>query len=222
MARCYNCGCDISEEDRTKLCDECKKILLPFVKFMDASTSSAVRRLISNETNLRNAGVTDSGMEYLLRICELHDKSKAEENNEDEEDDDLVVVSSPAGSDQTQEFDRSGLDTVSGGADNTVTADQSPKQNIVKNDKYSDVEVPLDKPLRLIRREYGQYIEAAEIVLGVISAALLVWFLVKLIAWNGVDFAAVAGCISSAVGVYVAETVRKMLHDVDELKKHFR
>lgn len=76
LAKCYNCGVEIPDGDKTKLCDRCKKILLPFVKFMDASTSSAVRRLVSNEKNLRNAGVTDSGMEYLLRLCELHDKKR--------------------------------------------------------------------------------------------------------------------------------------------------
>lgn len=59
MSKCYNCGCDIDPEDKTRLCDKCKRIILPFVKFMDASTSSAVRRLIQNERNLRNAGVTD-------------------------------------------------------------------------------------------------------------------------------------------------------------------
>lgn len=69
MSKCYNCGCDIDPEDKTRLCDKCKRIILPFVKFMDASTSSAVRRLIQNERNLRNAGVTDGGMEYLLKIC---------------------------------------------------------------------------------------------------------------------------------------------------------
>lgn len=76
MAKCYNCGTEIPDGDKTKLCDRCKKILLPFVKLMDASTSSAVRRLVSNEKNLRNAGVTDNGMEYLLRLCELHDKKR--------------------------------------------------------------------------------------------------------------------------------------------------
>ena len=84
MSKCYNCGCDIDPEDKTRLCDKCKKIILPFVKFMDASTSSAVRRLIQNERNLRNAGVTDGGMEYLLKICEIHDKKKLREKEERE------------------------------------------------------------------------------------------------------------------------------------------
>ena len=81
MAHCANCGCEIPSEDRTRLCDSCKRILLPFVKFMDASTSAAVPRLIRNEKNLRNAGATDSGMEYVLRLCELHDRKRQAERD---------------------------------------------------------------------------------------------------------------------------------------------
>ena len=84
MPKCYNCGCDIPSGDKTRLCDSCKKFMLPFIKFMDASTSSSTRRLLSNEKNLRNAGVTDKGMEYLLKICELHDRQKLREREERE------------------------------------------------------------------------------------------------------------------------------------------
>ena len=79
MARCYNCGASIPDDDRTLLCDKCKRILLPFVKLTSTSTTSSVRRLLANEKNLRNAGVSDSGMEYLLRICELNDRNRAQE-----------------------------------------------------------------------------------------------------------------------------------------------
>lgn len=79
MAHCANCGKEIPSTDKTRLCDDCKKIILPFVKFTDVSTSSAVRRLVANEKNLRSAGVTDSGMEYLLRICEINDKRRQAE-----------------------------------------------------------------------------------------------------------------------------------------------
>ena len=77
MARCANCGREIPEEDKTRLCEDCKRIILPFIKFMDGSDTPAVKRLLSNEPNLRVAGVTDSGMDYLYRICELRDR-KAE------------------------------------------------------------------------------------------------------------------------------------------------
>ncbi|MBE6724556.1 MAG: hypothetical protein E7576_05060 [Ruminococcaceae bacterium] len=74
MARCANCGREIPEEDKTRLCEDCKRIILPFIKFMDGSDTPAVKRLLSNEPNLRIAGVTDSGMDYLYRICELKDR----------------------------------------------------------------------------------------------------------------------------------------------------
>ena len=210
MAHCYNCGCDISEEDKTRLCDDCKKILLPFVKFMDASTSSAVRRLISNENNLRNAGVTDNGMEYLLRICELHDRKKAEENGLDEPDAEAV------------EEEIEAADEVDGELRAIFEDEDDDKPKEKTAEQYTDIEVPLDKPLNLIRRSYGQYLAAAEIVLGVVAAALLVWFFIDLFVWNKVDFTAIPCCIASAVGVYIADSVRRMIHDVEELKKHFR
>lgn len=84
MSKCYNCGCEMESEDKSRLCDNCKKIMLPFLKLVDASTSSAVRRLIQNEQNLRNMGITDSGMEYMLKFCELHDKKKLREREEKE------------------------------------------------------------------------------------------------------------------------------------------
>ena len=82
MARCANCGCEIPNDDKTRLCDNCKRVILPFIKFMEASTTPAVKRLLSNERNLRNAGVTDHGMDYLYRICELHDKRRQSEADE--------------------------------------------------------------------------------------------------------------------------------------------
>ncbi len=85
MAQCYNCGVEIPDDDSTRLCDSCKHIMLPFLKFVGASTSSSVRRLVSNEANLRSRGVTDSGMEYLLKICELQDRHRAAEQTEEEE-----------------------------------------------------------------------------------------------------------------------------------------
>ncbi len=84
MSKCCNCGCDIESDDKTRLCDKCVRIIFPFLKLVDASTSSAVRRLIQNERNLRNMGITDSGMEYMLKICEIHDKRKLQEREERE------------------------------------------------------------------------------------------------------------------------------------------
>ena len=215
MARCYNCGCDISEDDKTRLCDDCKKVLLPFVKFMDASTSSAVRRLISNETNLRNAGVTDSGMEYLLRICELHDKKKAEETDAVDAGEEYTEESGEIAEEPVNQAD---VDFRTIFEDEPAKAEQKPEPQ----GQYTDIEVPLDKPLNLIRRTYGQYLAAAEIVLGVIAAALLIWFFVDLIAWSKVDFTAIASCVGFGVGVYITDCVRRMIYDVEELKKHFR
>jgi len=211
MARCYNCGCEISDADKTRLCEECKKVLLPFVKFMDASTSSAVRRLISNEDNLRQAGVTDNGMEYLLRICELHDKKKAEESPAMPDEPETVF-------EKDEDLYDATFDTPDGMGD-AVLVEEKPQP---KPEHYSDIEVPLDKPLNIIRKPYGQYLPAVEIILGIIAAAQLIWFFLDLFLWVKVDFAAVGGCLTAVAMVYVTDVVRRMTHDVDEVKKHFR
>ncbi len=188
MSKCYNCGCDIDPEDKTRLCDKCKKIILPFVKFMDASTSSAVRRLIQNERNLRNAGVTDGGMEYLLKICEVHDKRKLQERAEREEKK-SEVVSQP----QPEE-----------------------------EKSYTELELPMDEPLDLIRKPYGTLLPASEAILAFVGAGLLFYTVYGGINGQGLDIATFMGGIASLAGAYVADTVRHIRHDVDEIKKRFR
>ncbi len=146
MPHCCNCGCDIPAADKTKLCDNCKQIILPFIKFMDASTSSSMRRLVSNEKNLRNAGVTDSGMEYLLRICELHDRKKLREREEREAA--KAAEQRPPEPDILQE-------------DLSASA-------------YDEIELPMDEPLNLLHEPYGRFLPvvmAALLILG--TAALL-------------------------------------------------
>ncbi len=142
MSRCYNCGCDIPANDKLKLCDNCKKIILPFIKFMDASTSSAVRRLVSNEKNLRKAGVQDGGMEYLMRVCELHDRQKQQEREE-------------------REATR---------AANQRAAEQKRAREEL-NEAYLEMELPLDKPLDLHREPYGKFLALIQYVLILLGAA---------------------------------------------------
>lgn len=146
MPRCYNCGCDIPANDKTRLCDKCKKIILPFIKFMDASTSSAVRRLVSNEKNLRNAGVTDGGMEYLLRICELHDRKKVREREERE----------------------AAKAAAQRAAEPEITADD------FADTGYTELELPMDEPLDLRREPYGRFLAVVQYALILIGAAALV------------------------------------------------
>lgn len=195
MATCYNCKKEIRDDEKTKLCDSCKRVLLPFVKFMDASTSSAVRRLVQNERNLRNAGATDSGMEYLLRICELHDKKKMEEQSrrqaarQEAAAAELAAVRMP---DPAEEF-------------------------------YSEVEVPLDEPLDLIRKPYGRLLTAVQVLFGVAGGGLAAVFVLGLtgetMTWRIAELCGGAACFG---GIYAAQIVKKLVRDVEELKKHFR
>lgn len=189
MPRCYNCGCDIPSNDKTRLCDNCKKIILPFIKFMDASTSSAVRRLVSNEKNLRSAGVTDGGMEYLLRICELHDRQKVREREEREA---------------------------------AKTAVQRPAEPEIKADDladdYTELELPMDAPLDLRREPYGKFLPAVMAALMILGAAALLYEIV----FGALSISVIlcsAGLILTGYALWVC---RHLLHDLEEIKKHFR
>lgn len=192
MAHCCNCGIEIPDNDKTRLCDRCKKILLPFVKFMDASTSSAVRRLVSNERNLRNAGVTDSGMDYLLRICELHDKQKAQEKKAREE-----------------------------AQQNRVP--EPVQETAVQDDAgYTEEELPLDEPLHLRRKPYGRLLTFAEVILILAGVALIGLGVYKYVAFEEIGLTAPIAGIGALFSAYVADAARKILSDLEEIKKHFR
>ena len=177
MSKCYNCGCDIDPEDKTRLCDKCKRIILPFVKFMDASTSSAVRRLIQNERNLR----------YLLKICEIHDKKKLREKEERE-------------------------------AKKAVEAEAATHEE----EGYSEVELPMDEPLDLIHKPYGSFLPAAEAVFILAGAALLAFTVYSCIAEKNFSIPSLCGAIASFAGAYLSDCARRMIHDLDEIKKRFR
>ena len=192
MPKCCNCGCDIPSGDKTKLCDSCKKIILPFIKFMGASTSSAVRRLISNEKNLRSAGVTDGGMEYLLRICELHDRQKMRERAEREERE---------------------------AAKNAVRRPAEPPELPEEPaESYTELELPLDEPLDLRREPYGKFLTPVMAALMILGAAAMLYEIV----FGQLSVSVIlcsAGLILAGYGLWVC---RHLLHDLEEIKKRFR
>ena len=197
MAKCCNCGIEISADDRTKLCDGCKKFILPFVKFMDVSTSSAVRRLVTNERNLRNAGVTDSGMDYLLRICELHDKKKAAEKQAREE------------AKRQRELEEQVLLEEAAAREEDRTA-------------YLEAELPMDAPLDLCRKPYGGLLSAAMAVLILVGTALIAVCILKAVMVGEFDILPLACGIGSLFSAYTAYVGRKIIRDLEEIKKYFR
>ena len=197
MARCCNCGIDIPHDDKTRLCDKCKKIILPFIKFMDVSTSSSVRRLVSNERNLRNAGVTDSGMDYLFRVCELHDKKKAQDKQAREE------------ARRMRELDEQ-------------LAQAQVQTPVEETDVYNEIELPVEEPLHLCRKPYGGLLTAAQIVLIIVGAVLIGMCAVKLIMEAEFDVISLAAGIGAFFSAYTAYAVKKVIRDLNEIKKYFR
>lgn len=198
MAYCYNCGIEIPDGDKMKLCERCKKILLPFIKFMDASTSSAVRRLVSNERNLRNAGVTDSGMEYLLRLCELHDQKRIREREE-------------------REAARAAQAQMQADLNREIPVREEP---VVE--KYADVEIPPDEPLCYCEKPYGNGLTGVQIILWILGIGLAAWFAVQLIMHDTLEVGSALGAVSSVVGACLVGVIKKLHHDLHELKKRFK
>ncbi len=195
MAHCYNCGCEMDSGDKTRLCEKCKKIMLPFVKFTDASTSSAVRQLIFNEKNLRNMGLTDSGMDYLLRICEIRDKKRQEER-------------------QNREMERR--------AEEEKAAEmQAEKAVLEAAPSYTEFELPMDEPLSFIPTPYGKYIAIAEIVTAVSAAVSAGYFIYSCITSN-ISLISLAAAVGLSASTYTADVAKKLTHDINEVKKRLR
>ncbi len=188
MPKCYNCGCEIPSGDKTRLCDSCKKIILPFIKFMDASTSSAVRRVISNEKNLRSAGVTDGGMEYLLRICELHDRQKVREREEREAAKNERRPAEP------------------------VNVREMPQED------YTEIELPMDEPLDLHREPYGKFLTPVMAVMMILGAAAMLYEIV----FGELSISVILCSVGLILSGYALWVFRHLLHDLEEIKKHFR
>ena len=52
-------------------------------------------------------------------------------------------------------------------------------RKFVPEDKYSDIELPADEPLRFAEKPYGDYLPAVSVILAVVGAVLAVWFIQK-------------------------------------------
>jgi len=193
VAYCYNCKTEIPDGDKTRLCDQCKTIILPFVKFMDASTSSAVRRLISNERNLRNIGVTDGGMEYLLRLCELHDKKKLSER-------DLKKTIAPEPIENVPKVEE--------------TAQATPE--------CSEDKLPVDEPIILNRTAYGKNLSVCAILLLLVGVGLIISAVVGYVMSEPLEVDAIIGSVGFFVAAHVVNVLRKTTADLDEIKKSFK
>lgn len=198
MAYCYNCGIQIPDGDKMKLCEKCKKILLPFIKFMDASTSSAVRRLVSNERNLRNAGVTDSGMEYLLRLCELHDQKRIKEREE-------------------REAARAAAAQMQAEASREVLVPEE-----IPAPKFADVEIPPDEPLEYYPKAYGGGLTVTQVILIVCGIGLLAWAIADFVINGNLQIGSVVGAVAAIACACLVGTIKKLHHDLHELKKKFK
>ena len=213
MARCANCGCEIPNEEKTRLCDDCKRVILPFIKFMEASTTPAVKRLLSNEKNLRNAGVTDNGMDYLYRICELQDRRR-----QSEQEAKAMSRTAAAYGKAVEEPDKSDRQDK---PDKSEKSEKTAKDTDAQEKKNSAEEPADDYDEEEQERERmpGAGLTAAKWIMILSGTAALVWFAAKVVTrhlvgeslTDSIDVAALAAAFASYAGAYVASAVRKAL-----------
>ena len=194
MAKCYNCGAEISADEKLRLCDRCKSVMLPFIKFTDVSTSSAVRRLIANERNLRVRGVTDNGIDYLMRICEAHDREKAAEKA------------------------RRDAQTAEKSARNQPEAPPAPP----KQEEYLEIDLPMDEPLDLHRKPYGKLLPLAGVLLLLCGTGLLIWAALQWFTAQTPEIPAVITAVGAFAAAGICPPLKKLIHDMEEIKKRFR
>lgn len=194
MAKCYNCGTEIPADDKLRLCDRCKSVLLPFIKFTDASTSSAVRRLIANERNLRARGVTDNGMDYLMRICEAHDQAKMEEQaRRDAEKSAKIPPQQPAA-----------------------------PQPVKPKEEYMEIDLPIEEPLDLHRAPYGGAVSAVCVLLILCGIGFFGWAVYQYITVQALEIPALIAAVECFAVSALCPPLKKLIHDMEELKKRFR
>ena len=194
MAKCYNCGTEIPADDKLRLCDRCKSVLLPFIKFTDASTSSAVRRLIANERNLRARGVTDNGMDYLMRICEAHDQAKMEEQaRRDAEKSAKIPPQQPAA-----------------------------PQPVKPKEEYMEIDLPIEEPLDLHRAPYGGAVSAVRVLLILCGIGFFGWAVYQYITVQALEIPALIAAVECFAVSALCPPLKKLIHDMEELKKRFR
>lgn len=198
MAYCYNCRKQIPDDDKSKLCEDCKKVMLPFLKIVGSSTSSAVRRLLSNEQNLRRRGVTDSGMQYLLNVCERNDENKQKERDT-----------------------RNARLAAEAAAEAEAAAIRAEEARKNYRD-YSDIELPVDEPLHFKKSGYGAHLTTAMVVCIISALALLAWFAVDFIVNKNTNVVAVIASIPAFAFAYAINVMKKSIHDLNEIKKRFR
>ena len=84
------------------------------------------------------------------------------------------------------------------------------------------MELPFEEPLRYCKRKYGRLITAAEVLLIIAALALAGWFVYRAVAAGEWDVPAAIGALGFAASAYITSVVRKMHHDLNELKNKFR
>ncbi len=212
MARCANCGCEIPNEEKTRLCDDCKRVILPFIKFMEASTTPAVKRLLSNEKNLRNAGVTDNGMDYLYRICELQDRRRQSEQEAKAMS--RTAAAYGKASEETDKADRPDKPDKSEKPEKSTDVQENKNSGEEPADDYDE-----DEEEREREKAPGAGLTAAKWIMILSGTAALVWFAAKVVTrhlvgeslTDSIDVAALTAAFTSYAGAYVASAARRAL-----------
>ena len=80
------------------------------------------------------------------------------------------------------------------------------------------MELPADEPLDLHREPYGGFLTAAMCVLILLGAAALILEIVI----GGLSIPVILCSVGLMIGGYALHVCKKLLHDLEEIKKRFR
>lgn len=224
MARCANCGREIPDEDKTRLCDDCKRVILPFIKFMEGSDTPAVKRLLSNERNLRSAGVTDTGMDYLYRICTLHDRKWQSAQEAKANSSTAAAFGTPDGG----EAAGGGKKITAKNLPAPQLGDSAPAPKPAKKEAEPEDSIPEEEHAEEPAVSFGRALPAAKWIMILAGTASLIWFAAKILTrefageslTDSIDAGALCAALSSYAGAYTASAARKAIQKLEEqLKK---
>ena len=219
MACCSNCGKEIPNEDKTRLCDDCKRVILPFIKFMEGSDTPAVKRLLSNERNLRSAGVTDTGMDYLYRICELHDRKSQSAKEAKANSSTAAAYRTPDAEEKSggKKVTAKNLPAPQFGDSAPVpkasNADEDPEESAAEEERAGETVLT-----------FGRALPAAKWIMILTGTASLLWFAAKILTrefageslTDAIDVGALCASLASYAGAYTAGAARKAILRMEE------
>jgi len=80
----------------------------------------------------------------------------------------------------------------------------------------------MDEPLDLYREPYGKLLPLAGILLLLCGIGLLVWAVLQYVTAQTLEIPALITAVGAFAAAGICPPLKKLIHDVEEIKKRFR